>query len=299
MQKVLNFGSLNIDNVYAVDNFVRPEETLRTLGYQVFQGGKGLNQSVALALAGANVYHAGKIGPDGKSLIEVLRKNKVNTDLIDRTGSCTGHTVIQVNHEGQNCILLHGGANTEITADYVDFVLSHFAEGDLIVLQNEINQLDVIIDKAFAKGMVIALNPSPIDDALLKCDFAKITWFLLNEIEGQIITGETDPERIADALIAKYPHAKVVLTLGKLGVLYRDADGSCRHGIYRVPVVDTTAAGDTFTGYFLHCVTSGKSVAESLRLASVASSLAVSRQGASTSIPAMAEVEQAKLELMG
>ena len=142
---------------------------------------------------------------------------------------------------------------------------------------------------AFDKGLEIAFNPSPMDNAILKYHLEKLTWFLLNEIEGGQITGETDPEKITDQMLAMYPRARIVLTLGKQGVLYRDKNERCTHGIYDVPVVDTTAAGDTFTGFFLACATSGASIPEALRLASIASSIAVSRKGAAISIPTMAE----------
>lgn len=296
MGKILNLGSLNIDNVYSVDHFVTPGETISSLKYEIFPGGKGLNQSISLSLAGGEVYHAGKIGKDGQWLIKILKDRGVNTDLIAVSGESTGHAIIQVNKKGQNCILLHRGANAEITDEYLDSVLEGFGKGDLLVLQNEVNMIGDIIDKAFEKGLEIAFNPSPMDDMIPKYHLEKITWFLLNEIEGNQITGETDPEKITDKMLAMYPRAKVVLTLGKEGVLYRDKNERCTHGIYDVPVVDTTAAGDTFTGFFLTCATSGLPIPEALRLASIASSIAVSKKGAAISIPTMDEVKQSKIQ---
>lgn len=295
MAKILNFGSLNIDNVYRLDHFVQPGETIAAESLEILPGGKGLNQSVALSKAGADVTHAGKVGPDGKWLVELLEKEKVRTELIDQTGSITGMALIQVNRSGQNCIIIHHGANAEITEEYIDSVLSQFRKGDVLLLQNEINAIPQIIDKAFDLGMVIAWNPSPMDSQILRCPLEKITYFLLNEIEGGCLTGEKDPDKIADKLLGRCPDAKVVLTLGKEGVLYRDSKKSCTHGIYRVPVVDTTGAGDTFTGFFLASILQDESVEEALRLASVASSLEVSRKGASVAIPTLEEVRNASL----
>lgn len=298
MKKILNFGSLNIDHVYSVDHFVEPGETTSSLRYEIFPGGKGLNQSIALSLAGGEVFHAGKIGADGAQLVKLLAEKGVDVSYIDDKGSYTGHAIIQVNKKGQNCILLHGGANVEIAATFMDEVLSDFGQGDLLVLQNEINDVSILIEKARSKGLDIALNPSPFSAGLLDYPLHKVTWFLLNEIEGQEISGQSDPDRICDSLLERYPAARIVLTLGKKGVLYRDAAQRHTHGIYDIPVIDTTAAGDTFTGFFLSCATSGMSIAESLRLASIASSLAVSKKGAAVSIPTLDEVRKSEIKLL-
>ncbi|MEG0876794.1 MAG: ribokinase, partial [Oscillospiraceae bacterium] len=284
-----------IDKVYSVPHFVRPGETLSATAVKAFPGGKGLNQSLALKLAGGKVYHAGKIGPDGAWLAELLFKQGVDTSFIDRSGEATGTAVIQVDKSGQNCILLYGGANYEITDEWIDKTLENFGTGDLLVLQNEICGLPHIISRAAERGITIALNPSPIDDKLIHAGLDKITYFLLNEIEGEALSGKTDPVEICDVLLSRYPKAKIVLTLGRRGVYYRDAQTAASHGIYSVPVVDTTAAGDTFTGFFLSSVSNGCEINEALRLASVASSLAVSRNGAASSVPTLEEVRGARL----
>ncbi|MGI5905842.1 MAG: ribokinase [Candidatus Pararuminococcus gallinarum] len=294
--KILNFGSLNIDNVYSMDHFVRPGETTASLKMETFCGGKGLNQSVALAKAGAPVYHAGKVGADGQMLIDILGEYGVDASLVAMTQGHTGHAIIQVDKKGQNCILLYGGANQEITTDYIDDVLAHFEKGDMLLLQNEINNIDYIIKKAAEKGMILAINPSPISDELVKMDLTPITYFILNEIEGNELTQETDPEKIAQKMRQIYPGCVVVLTLGKQGVMYYDGTNTYTHGIYDVPVVDTTAAGDTFTGFFLSTLMQGEDVPKALEYASVASSLAVSQKGAAPSIPTMEQVKNAKLK---
>ena len=291
--RVLNFGSLNLDYVYSVDHMVTPGETLASYGMNTFCGGKGLNQSIALAKAGVEVFHAGLIGEEGDLLLDTCKKGGVQVDYIRRVPGKSGHTIIQVDRNGQNCILLYGGANQSVTKEYVDEVLAHFEKGDLLLLQNEVNLLDYVIDRAYEKGMMIVLNPSPYNEKLEACDFGKISMFLLNEIEGAQVTGEEEPEKILEILKAKYPHAKVVLTLGKDGSIYQDQGKICRQGIYPVKTVDTTAAGDTFTGYFLSSIIRGMSVEAGLRLAAKASSIAVSRKGAAPSIPEREEVEQA------
>lgn len=295
--KLLNFGSLNIDYVYSVEHFVQPGETLSSNKLERFCGGKGLNQSIAIARAGVPVWHAGKIGGEGDMLLELLRQAGVDTSNVERSERMTGHAIIQVDQTGQNCILLHGGANTDIEEAFIDRVLAQFGEGDILLLQNEQNNLPYLMERAHARGLRIACNPSPIDRGLLQYPFTYVKWFILNEIEGNALTGKSEPEDIADTLLERYPHAAVVLTLGQQGVLYRDAETSLRHGIYRVKPVDTTGAGDTFTGYFLAGICQGLSIEEILRRASAASSIAVSRKGAAPSIPVLQEVLDAKLEM--
>lgn len=293
--KVLNFGSLNLDYVYSVDHMVTPGETLASSGMNVFCGGKGLNQSIALAKAGVNVWHAGMIGEEGGILLQACKEGGVNADYIRTISEKSGHTIIQVDKNGQNCILLYGGANRSITKEFVDEVLGNFEKGDILLLQNEVNLLDYIIDKAYERGMMIILNPSPYDSALESCDFGKISMFLLNEIEGGQVTGEKDTDKILEKLKELYPKAKVVLTLGGDGSVYQYQDEQYRQGIYKVKAVDTTAAGDTFTGYFISSVIDGTPVPEGLALAAKASAIAVSREGATSSIPLKEEVLKAKL----
>lgn len=292
--KVLNFGSLNLDYVYQVESILIPGETQASKSRQIFCGGKGLNQSIALAKAGIPVYHAGLIGEGGEPLLEVCKENGVNTEFIRQIPGPCGHTVIQVDENGQNCILLFGGSNRSMTKEFVDTVLDSFEEGDIILLQNEINELDYIIDRAYEKHMMIILNPSPFDNALENCDLSKISLFLMNEIEGFQITGEKESDKILTKVKALYPKAKVVLTLGGDGSVYQDETGIYRQGIFKVKAVDTTAAGDTFTGYFISSIIDGLPVQDGLELAAKASAIAVSRPGATASIPLRSEVVKEK-----
>ena len=289
--KILNFGSLNIDKVYSVQHIVTPGETISCTRYEDFCGGKGLNQSIAVARAGQKVWHAGAVGPDGDMLLDILRESGADTSLVRQLPGPSGHALIQVNEKGQNCIIVYGGTNTQITEADVDEVLAHFSSGDIVILQNEISCIGYIMQQAHARGMKIVLNPSPIDSTLLACPLELVDVFMLNEIEGATLSGRQDFGEVLDGLHEKYPAADIVLTLGSEGVLYRSGDRRLSHPIFRVPVVDTTAAGDTFCGYFVACMAQGIDAERALELASAASAIAVSRAGAAPSIPTMQEVE--------
>ncbi len=282
---ILNFGSLNIDYVYAVDHFVSAGETIGSYGMDRNVGGKGLNQSVAFAKAGANVCHAGCIGSEGRFLTDYLNKVGVNTDLVKIVDVPTGNAVIQVDKAGQNCILLFGGANQAVTESMVDEVLSHLVKGDMVVLQNEISRVDYILKRAHELGLTTVLNPSPITDELLGYPLDYVDWFILNEIEGRALTGKTEPANIMAEMRVKYPSARVVLTLGKDGAMYFDTEMSVSVPAGKGKPVDTTAAGDTFTGYFFTAIANGKTPTESLSLATRASDITVTRKGAAESIP--------------
>ena len=288
--KVLNFGSLNVDYVYSLQHIVQAGETILSSGMNVFAGGKGLNQSIALAKAGLDVYHAGQIGNDGQILLDTCTQYGVHTDFVKQLDVKGGHTIIQVDEKGQNCIILYGGTNLMLTREFVDEVLSHFDEGDYLVLQNEVNQLDYMIDKAYERGMKIALNPSPYDSRLNECNLTKVSLFLLNEVEGEQMTGSADPDEILVRLAKLYPNASFVLTLGSNGAVFSDGTEKYFQDIFKVKAVDTTAAGDTFTGYFIAGLIEGMPIPEILRMSAKASSIAVSRPGAAPSVPSREEV---------
>ena len=288
--KVLNMGSMNLDYVYTVDHIILPGETEATSSRNTFLGGKGMNQSCALAKAGVDVYHAGLIGADGQAFLDACKEYGIHSDYIRIVDGPSGHTVIQIDKEAQNSILLFGGANQKFTKEYIDEVLSNFDASDLLLLQNEINLLPYVVDCAYEKGMTIALNPSPFNEKLDAVDMSKISIFLLNEVEGYQITGHTEPDAIIAKLLGLYPHARIVLTLGKDGAVYADAEQKHFQPIFPVKAVDTTAAGDTFTGYFLAGLIEGMPIPEILRMSAKASSITVSREGAVPSIPYRSEV---------
>lgn len=295
--KVLCFGSLNIDYTYKVPHFVKKGETLASERLQVFGGGKGLNQSVALAKAGTEVYHAGSIGQDGMFLLDMLKDAGANTDFVKILDTVrTGNAIIQNDKSGDNCIILYGGANQAITREQVDEVMSHFVSGDYLVLQNEINELGYIVEKAHEKGMVIVLNPSPMNEKILALPLDVINYFILNEVEAAQILGKEDKgeeswEQIADDLLKKFPQATIVLTMGSEGSVFKNQKETVYQSIYKVQAVDTTAAGDTFSGYFIGGILGGLSAKEAMDQASKASAIAVTRKGAAPSIPLLAEVQ--------
>lgn len=285
--KILNFGSLNIDKVYSVPYFVQKGETLGITNYAEYAGGKGLNQSISLAKSGACVYHAGKIGKDGLWLKEKLEKEGVNTEFISEEGSLTGHAIIQVTKEGENNILLFGGANKEITKADIDETLSNFSNEDVLVLQNEISNLKYLVEKANKIGMKIVFNPSPLDEHIKNIDFSKITYLIMNEIEATYIFGLENLKKTIEHIKKNYPNLKVVITLGERGSIYISKEIKCKQDIFKTNVVDTTAAGDTFLGFFISQILISNNPKKSLEIASKASSIAVSKNGASDSIPSL------------
>ncbi len=288
--KLLVFGSLNIDHTYRMPHLVREGETLTSSAYARSEGGKGFNQAVALAKAGQPVHFAGAIGQDGLFLRDYLQSLGVNTDHIRVLEVPTGHAIIQVDEQGRNAIILFGGANQAITEAQVDEVLAQFGAGDYILLQNEISLGDVILRKAHAKGMQVILNPSPISDELLRWPFDLVDWLILNEIEGCDMTGQTEPDKIIAALQQELHIPHIVLTLGDKGAIYADREVCIRQCALPADVVDTTAAGDTFTGYFFASFLSGHSPADALRKAAAAAALTISRPGAARAIPFAEEV---------
>ena len=299
--KILNFGSLNVDYVYSVDYFVRAGETLKANSREVLPGGKGRNQSVALARAGAQVYHAGCIGADGELLRQLLNKKGVNTEYLRTIDGMQGHTIIQVDKKGENCILLYGGTNRSIGDSQIDETLAHFGQGDWLVLQNEVNSLPRIVDAAFARGMRIVLNPSPYEEGLKEVDFGKLSWLLVNEVEACQCSGSDEPERAWDVLHARYPRLSVLITLGSAGSIAHavtvEGVDTVRQQAFRADAVDTTAAGDTFTGFFIGGLAEGRPLNECMRRASMASAISVTRMGAAVSIPKVEEVESRLAEL--
>ena len=293
---ILNFGSLNIDHVYRVDTFVLPGETKHTKSYTIHSGGKGLNQSIAAARAGSQVFHAGIAGRDGGFLVEMLQAAGVDTSLMQTSAEVSGHAIIQVADSGQNCILLYGGTNQMLTEAYVDRTLDAFGSDGFVLLQNETNLVGKIIEKAAAKGLKVAFNAAPYSEDVNAYPIDQLDWLIVNEVEGAGIIGGAADENLLQRLAERFPRAGILLTLGSRGAQCVQNGHYASIGSCKVQAVDTTAAGDTFSGYFLFGVMQGFSFAETLRLATVASALCVQRPGAANSIPTRAEVEQVLAE---
>lgn len=241
--KIYNLGSLNIDYVYGVEHFVQPGETISSLNLEIFSGGKGLNQSVALARAGAKV-------------------------------------------------ILFSGANHKFTPEYLDKFLNDAQPGDILLMQNETTCLKEAFEKAHNKNMQIAFNPSPFGKNIFDLPLSYVDWWFCNEIEGMALFGSEVPEEIMKTFSEKYPESNLILTLGKQGSVFKNKEQTVYQPIYIVKAVDTTAAGDTFTGYFLAYIADGKSVTAAMDAAALASSITVSRKGAAPSIPYIHELNQ-------
>lgn len=288
--RVFNLGSLNIDYVYDVDHFVNAGETISSLNMSVFPGGKGLNQSVALSRAGAKVLHGGIVGKEGDLLLETLAKSNVDISRIKKTDASCGHAIIQVNKSGENCILLYSGTNYAIDENYINEFLCDAQKGDILLLQNEINALDLIFIIAAQKQLDIAFNPSPIGENIKSLPLNQVKWWFCNEIEAEQLFGSGDTDTIKKNFLNMYPQSNLILTLGKKGAMFISAQTQAYQPIHDAPVVDTTAAGDTFTGFFLSSVINGCSVQKALEVASKASSITVSKKGASQSIPTIDKV---------
>ena len=291
--KILSLGSLNIDLVYSVSHINLEGETISAKERETKQGGKGLNQSVALARAGAEVFMAGCVGADGRDLVETLRQAGADVGFIREVSDSSGHAIIQLADSGANSIIIYGGANLRITPEMIDETLTHFAPGDYILLQNEISNVGYAIRAAKDRGMKVAFNPSPISEELLSYPLELVDLFILNELEGQTLSGVESEEgsEVMAALIQKFPQAAIVLTLGEKGAMYHGNGQDLTCPAHKVSVVDTTGAGDTFCGYFLACTMKGMAPLAALKTATQASALAIGKKGAAVSIPTLAQVE--------
>ncbi|MDR1108342.1 MAG: ribokinase [Spirochaetaceae bacterium] len=291
--KVLVFGSLNIDLIFSVDHIVGPGETISSTSLIKSAGGKGANQAAALAKAGMSVYMAGKIGPDGAFLLSLLQSYGVNTRRVNRYDGATGQALIQLDKNKQNAIMLFAGGNAQITIDEILSTLAEFNPGDIIVLQNEIVHLREIMEAAKKRGLTLCLNPSPYDQKIETLPLDLVNMFFVNEIEGAALAGmEGEPSlpRVLDGLAARFPGAEIILTAGKDGAYYGFQDIREKGTIIDMPVVDTTGAGDTFTGYFIAARNRAYSVPQALEIACKAASYAVSRKGAMEAIPTASEI---------
>ena len=289
--KILSFGSMNIDNTYSVDEFVQPGETMTAKNLSKFCGGKGLNQSIALASAGADVAHFGCVGEDGDILLDMLKSRGVNTDSVIKIDNITsGHAIIQVDSHGQNSILLYPGANRRMTPELIDRELEKYSCSDWLLIQNETNCLEYIMRAANKKGMKIAFNPSPMDGTVSTLPLELVDLFLVNEIEGAAVTGKEITEEITAEFEKLFPNAAVILTLGKKGSVFKSEKDMLFQPSYCGTVKDTTGAGDTYTGFFIANYIKGVSPQECMRIAAMASTVQISRDGAAIAIPTKQEV---------
>lgn len=290
--KVLNIGSLNLDYTFRVDAFIRPGETKLARSLSVQCGGKGLNQSVALARAGFEVLHGGLLGCDGGMLADCLTAHGVSTELLIPSDQRSGNAMIQVDDAGENCILLYGGTNQLLTEEVVDEILRRAGAVDLLVLQNEVSATPYIIRQARRRGIPIAFNAAPMTPDVLSYPLEELDYLIVNEVEGAQLSGcaAEESDRILDTLAQRFPRTTLLLTLGAAGSKCRRNGETVFVPARRTPVVDTTAAGDTFIGFFLHSLLSGGSVERSMETATAASALCIGQRGAADAIPTAEQV---------
>ena len=288
---VFNFGSINIDHVYCVPHFVQPGETLSSSSYQSILGGKGANQSVALAKANNQVFHVGAIGASDRNFTEQMKEAGVNCDFIrEMSDVASGHAIIQVTPDAENSIILFGGANQTISNDHITDALIAAKPNDWVLLQNETNAIAKVIEEAHKRNLNIAFNPAPMTGSVKQLPLKKLTLLVVNEVEAEQLTGESDVEAIKFSLKSSYPTTKILLTLGKAGVWFVEGNVEEFCAAFKVEAIDTTAAGDTFVGFFLAAYQSNMTIAEALKYACAASALAVMKAGAGPSIPNVDEV---------
>lgn len=290
MKKALVIGSINIDKVYELEHIVRPGETVSSRKYRTAWGGKGLNQAIALSRGGADTALAGCVGaPELEALTAVCAEAGVDAARIRARSVTTGHAIIQVDANGQNCIIVEPGANGTVDPDDIAAFLKGYGTGDILLTQNEISHMPEVLRAAHQKGLTVVLNPSPFSAEILSWPLECVDIFLVNEIEGEALSGESAPEKILDTLRRRFPRAAIVLTLGHDGAMYADKTERFSVPARRVTAVDTTAAGDTFTGYFLAMLLRGGTPKDAMEIAATAAAIAVTRPGAVPSIPWLEE----------
>jgi ribokinase len=291
MSKIVVVGSINKDIVFSVDQFVKAKETITSNKMEQFLGGKGLNQSIALKKAFEAVWLCGNIHSNDQNLLIEIAKWGVDVSYVTLKDTNTGTAFIQVDKHGENCIILEKGANHQFSKEEINDILNQCESNDLIVLQNEINLLDYIIIEATQRNIPVAFNPSPFEKELVNLPLSLLSYLLVNEVEAEGLSLESDPHKGLAVLAKNYPNTCVVLTLGSQGAYCMMSDQLVFQESFNVKAVDTTAAGDTFLGYFLGSMLSKQDVKEALRIASGAAALSVTKHGASLSIPSVEEVK--------
>lgn len=292
MARIITLGSLNLDFTYQLPKPLEVGETLSSLSYRCGAGGKGANQSIAAARAGAEVYHAGRIGGDGGLLRRTLAESGVKLDFLEEVETPTGHAVVLINDAGDNSIVLYGGANRTIDDAFIDRVTAAAAPGDILLLQNEVSDIGYAMKAGKKAGMRVAFNFAPFDPELApELPLSLCDRLFLNRIEAGGVAGKSEVEEILETLARRFPETELVLTLGPEGAIALTPAGQRFHADSpRVEVVETTAAGDTFIGYYLAGILDGLDTGRALERACRAAALCCSRAGAAESIPMRSEL---------
>lgn len=285
---VYTLGSINIDHVYRVPHLVAPGETLAARDYSVGLGGKGANQSVAAARAGARVIHIGAVGPEGGWALDQLARAGVDIAAVVVTGDVTGHAIISVDDAGENAILLCPGANRVISAETVAAALAPAGPGDTLLLQNETAQQDTAARIAQGKGMRVIYSAAPFDAEAVRAVLPHLTILIVNAVEAA---------QLCEALgcgLEAIPVPEILVTRGRDGAEWHSPGTGehMRQPAFPVVPVDSTGAGDTFAGYFAAARDAGTAPAGALRQAAAAAALMVTRRGTAEAIPTGADVAE-------
>jgi ribokinase len=237
------------------------------------------------------VFHS-KVGQkDYHSLFSFLSGHGICADNIRSVEGVTNHGVIQVDTQGQTAIIGVSNPEMSYSREELDEIIRGLQESDVLILQNEIGQIPYIVKEARRKGCIIVVNPSPVSDDIPFWPLSDIDYLILNKQEGLHMTGFRNVGEIIESLCSKYPNLHVLLTLGDCGSMYQFEEESFFQPSYKVEAVDTICAGDSFTGFFLASLISGKAVADAMKLAAKAAAIVVGRHGAADTIPTLEEVE--------
>ncbi len=287
---IINIGSINIDHSYRLKHFVRPGETLACEQYLRGLGGKGMNQSIALQRAGAQVVHLGAVGRSDNWVRAAISDAGVSCKDLIESSTDTGHAIIQIDAAGENCILLYAGANHALSQADVNGVLQRYPQHRWVLTQNETNVVAHTIAQSVASGRQVAFNPAPCQSALAELPLEQLALLLVNEVEACQLSNEGDLNKAYAALRQRCPATLVVLTLGAEGLWAAQRDQEWKVAAYPTQVVDTTGAGDTITGFLLAGLDAGLAVEPALHLAAKAAAITVSRPGAAASIPTRSEL---------
>jgi len=279
---------------------VQPGETLSSESLETVLGGKGANQSVALARAGAPVIHLGRVSRSDQWAVDTLANFGVDINSIERVEESSGHAIIQVDAQGENAIVLHGGANQSFDATSLATLLKDAQPGDWLLLQNECNALADAFVIAQEKKLKIAFNPAPMNELVTSLPLEQCRVLIVNEVEALQLANQSGANSNAYSqataelqaeLQKRYPECLIVLTLGSKGAMLLH-DGRCvQADAAQVDVIDSTGAGDTFVGYFLSGLIDELSPAQALERACAAGALAVTVAGATPGIPSRAAVD--------
>ncbi|MEM6758867.1 MAG: ribokinase [Pseudomonadota bacterium] len=285
---VCNLGSINIDNFYAVPHIPGPGETLAATGFSRGLGGKGANMSVAVARGAARAIHIGAVGRDGGWCVDRLMEYGVDTrHIATLPDTPTGHANISVASDGENQIVIHQGTNALITDDMIGAALSEASPGDILVMQNETCGQVTAARMATDLGLRVVYAAAPFDAKTVSDirEFAKI--LVLNALEAQQL-------RTALGLgLTDLGIDHVIVTMGGEGSLWLDvaARSELRVPAVSVTPVDTTGAGDTFTGFLLAGLDRGMPMEQALTLATRAGAIMVTRHGTADVIPDLKDIE--------